>query len=94
VCDLEVLPVLVLHLAGLAIDGVVTAGRSVHVLAWACASEAACPGWGVLSRRVHSRYQRRLADTASGAQALQSRPVVATRILTVPKPDAPTQPDG
>jgi zinc-finger of transposase IS204/IS1001/IS1096/IS1165 len=40
----------------------------VHVLAWACASEAACPGCGVLSRRVHSRCQRRLADTASGAQ--------------------------
>jgi len=40
----------------------------VHVLARACASEAACPGCGVLSRRVHSRYQRRLADTASGAQ--------------------------
>ena len=29
---------------------------------------AACPGCGVVSRRVHSRYQRRLADTASGCQ--------------------------
>jgi transposase len=38
------------------------------VLARTCASEAACPGCGVVSRRVHSRYQRRLADTASGSQ--------------------------
>ena len=44
------------------------AGRSVHVLARARANEAACPGCGVVSRRVHSRYQRRLADTASGSQ--------------------------
>jgi transposase len=40
----------------------------VHVLARMCAVEAACPGCGVVSRRVHSRYQRRLADTASGCQ--------------------------
>jgi transposase len=40
----------------------------VHVLARTCASEAACPGCGVVSRRVRSRYQRKLADTASGGQ--------------------------
>jgi transposase len=51
-----------------AIEHLVTAGRSVHVLARTCASEAACPGCGVVSRRVHSRYQRKLADTASGGQ--------------------------
>jgi len=38
------------------------------VLARTCGSEAACPGCGVVSRRVHSRYQRKLADTASGGQ--------------------------
>ena len=38
------------------------------MLARTCASEAACPGCGVVSRRVHSLYQRKLADTASGAQ--------------------------
>jgi transposase len=38
------------------------------VLARACASEAACTGCGVVSRRVHSGYQRRLADTASGGR--------------------------
>jgi transposase len=40
----------------------------VHVLARACADDAACTGCGVVSRRVHSGYQRRLADTASGGQ--------------------------
>jgi len=38
------------------------------VLARTCASEAACAGCGSVSRRVHSSYQRRLADTASGGQ--------------------------
>jgi DNA-directed RNA polymerase subunit N (RpoN/RPB10) len=40
----------------------------VHVLARTCATQAACPGCGVVSRRVHSSYQRQLADTASGGQ--------------------------
>ena len=40
----------------------------MHVLARTCAPAAACPGCGVVSRRVHSRYQRQLADTASGGQ--------------------------
>ncbi|MGH3403585.1 MAG: ISL3 family transposase [Streptosporangiaceae bacterium] len=37
-------------------------------MARTCASEAACPGCGVVSRRAHSHYQRKLADTASGGQ--------------------------
>jgi transposase len=52
----------------LIIEDVVAAGKSVHVLAETCASGAACPGCGVLSRRVHSHYQRRLSDTPSGCQ--------------------------
>ena len=40
----------------------------MHVLARTCASEAACTACGVVSRRVHSSYQRQLADTASGGQ--------------------------
>jgi transposase len=40
----------------------------VHLLARTCACEAACTGCGVVSRRVHSRYRRQLADTASGGQ--------------------------
>jgi transposase len=44
------------------------AGRPVHVLARTCAAGAACPGCGAASRRVHSSYRRRLADTASGSR--------------------------
>jgi transposase len=55
-------------LAGLAIERVSASGRSVHVLARTCASEAACPGCSEVSRRVRSSYQRQLADTASGGQ--------------------------
>jgi transposase len=51
-----------------AVERVSAAGRSVQVLARTCASEAACTGCGELSRRVHSSYQRQLADTASGGQ--------------------------
>jgi transposase len=40
----------------------------VHVLARTCAGEAACTGCGAVSRRVHSSYQRQLADTAAGGQ--------------------------
>jgi transposase len=40
----------------------------VRVLARTGASQAACPGCGAMSRRVHSRYQRQLADTATGGQ--------------------------
>jgi hypothetical protein len=56
------------QLAGLIIEDVVAVGKSVRVLAAACVGGAACPGCGVLSRRVHSHYQRRLSDTPSGCQ--------------------------
>ncbi len=36
----------------------------MRVLAGTRAGEAACPACGTVSRRVHSRYQRQLADTA------------------------------
>ena len=62
--------VLVPHLAGLAVERVSASGRSVHVLARTCASGAACTGCGVVSRRVHSSYQRQLADTAAGGQEM------------------------
>ena len=56
------------HLASVVVERISVAGRSVHVLARACGSEAACPECGAVSRRVHSRYRRQLADTASGGQ--------------------------
>jgi transposase len=42
----------------------------VHVVARVCAREAACPGCGTVSRRVHSCYQRLVSDTASGCQGV------------------------
>ena len=72
-CDLEDLSVLFPHLAGLVVEQVFAAGKTVQLLARTCAGEAACPGCGVVSRRVHSRYQRRLADTASGCQEVLIR---------------------
>jgi hypothetical protein len=50
------------------VERVFTVGRSVRVRARTCGPAAACPECGVLSRRVHSRYERRLLDTAAGGQ--------------------------
>jgi transposase len=59
---------LVPHLASVAVERIFVAGRTVHMLARTCGSEAGCPECGTVSRRVHSRYRRQLADTASGSQ--------------------------
>jgi transposase len=67
-CDPETVSFLLPHLAGLDIESVCVSGRTVRIVAAACAGEAACTGCGTVSRRVHSRYGRRLADTASGGQ--------------------------
>jgi len=56
------------HLACLPVDRVFLAGRSVRIRARTVCPEAACPTCGVASRRVHSRYDRRLLDTAVAGQ--------------------------
>ncbi|MFE1444408.1 ISL3 family transposase [Streptomyces sp. NPDC058739] len=56
---------------GVVIQSVVADGELVVVRARASAERAACPGCGTASGRVHSRYVRRLADTA-----VVARPVV------------------
>ena len=43
------------------------------MLARARAGQAACPACGIVSRRVHSRYQRTLADTASSGREVAIR---------------------
>ena len=43
-------------------------GRPVRIQARTCSPAAACPGCSGVSRRVHSRYGRRLLDTAAGGQ--------------------------
>jgi transposase len=58
------------HLAGLRIERVFTRGPSVRIEVTSEAGKAACPDCGVFSTRVHSRYERRLADMAVGGQDL------------------------
>jgi len=58
--------VLLPHGADVEVEGVSRAGGSVRILARTRSSSARCPGCGAVSFRVHSRYQRRLLDTAIG----------------------------
>lgn len=58
------LTILFPHLIRLRITRVFQTGRSVRIQVSTREPEAACPGCGVRSRRVHSRYERRLSDTA------------------------------
>ncbi|MEV5542346.1 ISL3 family transposase [Saccharopolyspora shandongensis] len=65
------LGVLFPHLAQLRIGDVHAAGSVVRIEASTLNGRVACPGCGSLSDRVHSRYERRLSDTAiSGREVL------------------------
>ena len=55
------LGILLPHLAGVIVEGAAVAAGLLLVMARARAPEAACPKCGTVSRRVHSRYSRRLA---------------------------------
>lgn len=52
------------HLAGLRITNVLARGASIRVHAQTASVAARCPACSTLSRRVHSRYERRLLDAA------------------------------
>jgi transposase len=52
------------HLKNVQFDQVRLKGQEVQITAHAAAFWAACPDCGMQSRRVHSRYVRRLSDTA------------------------------
>ena len=62
------LGVLLPHLAGVIVEAVEAAAGLLLVTARARAPEAACPGCGTVSDRVHSRYARTLADAAIGGR--------------------------
>jgi transposase len=68
--DLEVL---LPHLAGVVVDRIEPAGTLLCIRACARASSAVCPVCGRSSRRVHSRYERRLADAAIGGRRVVIR---------------------
>jgi len=54
------------HLAPVIVEDAVLAGGRVQIRARARAGDAACRRCGVSSRRVHDRYERRLADAPVG----------------------------
>ncbi|MFE9658148.1 ISL3 family transposase [Micromonospora sp. NPDC006431] len=56
------------RMAGLRIMKVLAKGASVRVYAQTSSVTAACPQCATPSRRVHSRYERRLLDTAIAGQ--------------------------
>jgi len=62
------LGVLLPHLAGVIVEAVTAAAGLLLVTARARVPEAACPKCGTVSRRVHSRYARTLADAAVGGR--------------------------
>ncbi|WP_043687257.1 ISL3 family transposase [Streptomyces xylophagus] len=53
---------------GVEVENAVSEGELVTVRARTGAVQAACPACGTLSSRVHSRYVRRLADSAVGGR--------------------------
>ncbi|MFD3504409.1 transposase family protein [Streptomyces sp. NPDC058676] len=76
--------VLFAQVDGLVIEEVELGEGRVRVVARAVAAQAVCPHCGEVSGRVHSGYERRLADMAVGG-----RPVVIRR-----PPDAHRRTDG
>jgi transposase len=61
------------HLVGLRVDRVFFKGTGVRIEAATTSTHAACPGCGTRSARVHSRYERRLADTGIGGREVLLR---------------------
>jgi transposase len=59
------------HLAGVIVDHVEQTASRVRIWARARADSAECPTCGVAATRVHSRYERRLTDTALGGQPVE-----------------------
>jgi transposase len=78
------LGILLPHLAGVIIEEVAVAAGLLLVLARARAATAACPKCGTASGRIHSRYQRRLADAAIGGRQVEIR--LAVRRFFCPAP--------
>jgi len=71
VCEAKLLNVLFPHLAALRIEGLSHEDGVVCIRACADAEQVPCPACGTASDRVHSWYERRLADApVTGQQVL------------------------
>jgi hypothetical protein len=68
VCEAKLLNVLSPHLAALRIEGLSNEEGVVCLRARADTKEAPCPACGVASGRVHSWYERRMADAPVAGQ--------------------------
>ena len=79
------LGVLLPHLAGVAVEAAELAGGRVRIWARARAEGASCPRCGQFSERVHSAYERRLADAPAGGQPVTIR--LAVRRFFCGNPD-------
>jgi hypothetical protein len=55
-------------MAGVSVERVFHAGRLVRIRVRASGSQEACPLFSTVSRRVHSRYERRLSDLVVSGQ--------------------------
>jgi transposase len=71
--DLDLVRVLWPHLTGVRVEAVSVAGRVVRIDARTETASAACPSCGTVSGRVHSRYERRLSDTAAAGREVLIR---------------------
>ena len=84
---ITVLGVLLPHLAAAVVEKAGPAGTRLCIWARAQAEQASCPACGRFSVRVHSRYQRRLADAAIGGRPVLIR--LTVRRFFCPAPDCP-----
>jgi transposase len=75
------------HLAQAVVEEAELAGRRLCLWARARAGQASCPACGRFSGRVHSRYQRRLADAAIGGRPVLIR--LTVRRFFCPAPECP-----
>ena len=75
------------HLAGAVMEKAELAGARLCNWAQARAEQASCPACGRYSGRVHSRYQRRLADAAIGGRPVVIR--LTVRRFFCAAPDCP-----
>jgi transposase len=78
------LGVLLPHLARVIVEQVGVAAGLLVVVARARSGTAACPACETVSRRVHSRYSRRLADAAIGGRSVEIRLAIRRFFCTVP----------
>lgn len=77
--------VLLPQLAGVEVERIEQVGGVLRISARTASSPVACPSCGSVSSRVHSRYERRLADTAVGGQ--RTAIVLEVRRLFCDEPD-------